>query len=366
VTTPLVAAITFDPPGGGVAAVSRLVLRALRDRWGNGVPAVALLDEAHDRAGAAPGAWAKVRFGARLAIAERPGRHPWVFFTHLAVARVQAYVPPWLRRPYGVFLHGIEVWRPLTPIERRVLDGAAVRVANSAFTVDRIREHNPGLRAIEVCPLAMPPDRHTGSPARRPGASDSRVVLIVARMAASERYKGHDELLAAWPLVTAEVPDAQLVIVGDGDDAPRLRATAGTLSGVVFTGFLPEAQLRAAYENAAVFAMPSRGEGFGLVYLEAMSHGIPCVGSTHDAASEVIEDGVTGVLVDPTDRQALADCLVRLLQDAEVRQAMGERARQQVRGRYSYDVFAGRFHALLDRAFDPGDQAALAEERSAP
>jgi phosphatidylinositol alpha-1,6-mannosyltransferase len=103
-------------------------------------------------------------------------------------------------------------------------------------------------------------------------------------MSADERYKGHDQILDAWPVVRSRIPDARLVIVGDGDDAPRLRAKAASLglaASVLFTGFVTEAQLAALYQKASVFAMPSREEGFGLVYLEAMARGVPCIGSIH-------------------------------------------------------------------------------------
>ncbi len=131
---------------------------------------------------------------------------------------------------------------------------------------------------------------------------------IVARMSSAERYKGHDELLEAWPIVKAHLPDARLVCVGDGDDLPRLQQKAHELgigSETIFTGFVSADELHGWYDAASVFAMPSRGEGFGLVYLEAMSHGLPCIGSVHDAAGEIIDDGVTGHLVDQSDPREL-------------------------------------------------------------
>jgi phosphatidylinositol alpha-1,6-mannosyltransferase len=185
----------------------------------------------------------------------------------------------------------------------------------------------------------------------------SRAVVIVARMSSAERYKGHDALLDAWPAVVARQKDAQLVVVGGGDDLPRLEAKArdlGVAGRVLFTGYVDEPGLAAIYGRAAALAMPSRGEGFGLAYLEAMAHGLPCVGSIHDAAGEVIQDGATGFLVDQADIQALADRVTLLLDDEARRRAMGEAGRRLVAERFTAERFAGRLLALIDGALGAG------------
>jgi glycosyltransferase involved in cell wall biosynthesis len=100
--------------------------------------------------------------------------------------------------------------------------------------------------------------------------------------------------------------------------------------------------------------MPSRGEGFGLAYLEAMSHGLPCIGSTHDAAGEIVTDEVTGFLVDQTDTAALVDRIARLLADADLRAAMGERGRVRVGRAFTESAFSARLFTHLDRAMPTG------------
>jgi phosphatidylinositol alpha-1,6-mannosyltransferase len=309
---------------------------------------------------------ARLGFGTVLAREQMFGQCPWVFYSHLAVARVQQFVPTPVRRPYAIFLHGIEAWRAVPAGMRRVLDGAALRVANSHFTARRVQEAHPGIGPIAVCPLALPPDR-TRAP--EPGAADlagigPRAVILVARMITAERYKGHDELLEAWPGVVRRVPDAQLVFVGGGDDTERLRAKAAALGvghAVVLTGFVSAERLRALYERAGMFAMPSRGEGFGLVYLEAMSYRLPCIGSVHDAAGEIIEDGVSGVLVDQTDTASLSDAVVELLQDDALRAAMGEEGHRRLEREFSYAQFSRRLLAQIEGTLgDPMREAVSA------
>jgi phosphatidylinositol alpha-1,6-mannosyltransferase len=256
-----------------------------------------------------------------------------------------------------VFLHGIEVWAPLSPADRRLLREATVRLANSSFTARRVAEVHPDIGSAIVCPLALPPDHSTGeaTPTGRP----TPTVIVVGRMDSAERYKGHDQLIEAWSRVRQQIPDARLLVVGDGDDRPRLSARAealGAKGAVEFTGFVPADRLAALYRASALLAMPSRHEGFGLVYLEAMRHGLPCIGSVSDAAGDVIEDGVSGFLVDQTDGRALADRIVRLLADESLRSRMGAAGRVRVASQFGYASFRARFAAALRRAWG-GDAA---------
>jgi phosphatidylinositol alpha-1,6-mannosyltransferase len=364
-TRPCLAAITLDAKGGGVALVSRLLWRVFSDRWGDHGRLITLLEDSGPLDSLDSSTATRLRFGTTLAGGQAFGQCPWVFYSHLSVARVQSFVPTPFRRPYGVFLHGIEAWQPLAAPQRRVLQGAALRVANSRFTADRVAEANPEAGPIAVCPLAIEPRVRTRSGARRAGLPPGGdVVLIVARMVSAEGYKGHDALLEAWPIVKTQQPDARLVCVGDGDDLPRLQQKAhalGIANETIFTGFVGDDELHAWYERAAVFAMPSRGEGFGLVYLEAMSHGLPCIGSVHDAAGEIIDDGVTGYLVNQSDPRELGAALLGLLSNRERRTQLGANGRRRFERDFSYDAFSARIVGLLEEAFPAAAVAELPE-----
>ncbi|MEQ1895762.1 MAG: glycosyltransferase family 4 protein [Vicinamibacterales bacterium] len=367
--TPCLATITFGPQGGGVAGVSRLLRQVFLDRWGERCRLISLLQDEQSGASLASSTLTRVQFGAQIAWAQAISGSPWTFYTHLSLGKVQAFVPAIWRRPYAVFLHGVEVWGHLTPSQRRVLRGATLRVANSALTARRVADVHPDIGPIVECPLALP--RSFGSEDRA-GQTDSgwpigpRAVILVARMLTGERYKGHDELLSAWPAVRARVPEAQLVFVGDGDDVERLKRMAvalGVAEALVFTGFVPEGELDAIYRRAAVFAMPSYGEGFGMVYLEAMAHRLPCIGSIHDAASEVIEDGVTGFLVEQSEESELIGRLVALLSNEGLRLEMGERGYRRLQERFSYEQFSRRILGLIDETLGP---IARVERESSP
>jgi phosphatidylinositol alpha-1,6-mannosyltransferase len=283
----------------------------------------------------------------------------WVLYAHLGLARAHRLVPPWWRRRYAVFLHGIEVWGTgLSHDRRAALAGATLRIANSAYTARRIATAHPDVGRIAVCPLALLPDvAGDAAPiqaARILARIGPRSVVIVGRMSAEERYKGHDELIECWPQVLAAVPDAQLVVVGLGNDRDRLMRKAAQVAhgdSVIFPGYVEDATRDALLQRSALFAMPSRGEGFGIVYLQAMRLGIACIGSNEDAAGDVIIDGKTGILVPPSDRQALASAVVSLLQSEHLRRRMGAAGRQRFEQEFTFDRFRDRLGAILADAF---------------
>ncbi|MGE3340171.1 MAG: glycosyltransferase family 4 protein [Alphaproteobacteria bacterium] len=240
-------------------------------------------------------------------------------------------------------LVGVEVWGPLSRLVQVALRRAWRVLSISRATRDRFAAAHPAFAGlgVAVCEPAVP-DTVPPEPAvvdfPRPYA------LIVGRMAADERYKGHDALIDVWPRVREAVPGATLVVAGTGNDADRLRARAG--EGVVFAGPLPAARLAAAYAGAAFFAMPSTGEGFGLVFLEAMRAGRPCLAAP-GAAEEILQDGVSGVIVDPADRQRLLAGLVRLFTDETWREGLAAAARRTIDERFRPEQLTARLRAAL-------------------
>jgi len=349
----VLATATLSRSGDGIAYEAQLVHRAMSDLAGSEARVIEL-----GATGAEPVALgARVRFFATLVRLQSLRRLNWVVFTHVGIARAQLRVPRQFRRPYAVFVNGIEAWSATLDSSRRAaLRAARARIAISPHTAQRVAAAHPDLPPIETCMLALLPDEE--APDRVP--ADVRVdygphaVVIVGRMASTERYKGHDQLILAWPRVLAEVPDATLVMIGRGDDVERLRTKAAALGlgrSVQFPGFLSDAALRVVMRHAAVFAMPSRGEGFGLVYLQAMRAGVPCVGSRDDAAADVIVDGETGLLVPRQDPEAIAGVLARLLTDESMRRRMGEAGHRRFENVFAYPRFRARLAGVLARAF---------------
>jgi len=179
-------------------------------------------------------------------------------------------------------------------------------------------------------------------------------VLIVGRMSRAERYKGHDEILESWSAVVRRVPGAQLVIAGQGDDVTRLRETAASLglsNDALFLGFVADGTLEALRQRVALFALPSRGEGLGLVYLDAMRAGLACIGGGHDADADVIVHGETGEMVDQGDREALATSIINLLREPERRAEYGAAGRRRFEADFTFARYCDRLRPILLDAF---------------
>jgi phosphatidyl-myo-inositol dimannoside synthase len=246
------------------------------------------------------------------------------------------------------FLIGIEVWKPLTRLQRLAFSRATRLISISDHTAKEFGRANPQLASIAttVCHPGLP---ERSAPFARAG-SRSRVALIVGRMCAAEKYKGHDLLIETWRNVLRAVDDAELHVVGGGDDRGRLEAKVASLglaARIRFLGELPDEQLEREYRNCAFFVLPSSREGFGLVFLEAMRAGKACIGC-RGAASEIIEDGVSGFVLEPGDRECLTGAVIRLFQEDASRERMGRRSQEIFERKFT----RARFRACIERMLE--------------
>jgi phosphatidyl-myo-inositol dimannoside synthase len=252
--------------------------------------------------------------------------------------------------------HGIEIWQPLPAIRRRMLRRADLVTAPSSDTIRRLAAVQ-GVPAGRIRKLPWPLDPEFARFAEgsdqlpRPvGFPCGQVVLSVGRWAASERYKGADLLIEAIGELAHDFSELHLVLVGSGDDLPRLRRLARDSEAVERTHFftnLSRKEVASCYAAADIFALPSTGEGFGLVFLEAMAFGKPVVGANEGGIPDVVENGRGGLLIEPTTK-AISAVLRRLLSDPRLREELGARGRQRVHSEFTFENFQRRLLAILN------------------
>jgi len=259
-------------------------------------------------------------------IRHRPQR---VFCGHVHLAPLVWFLCKPLGIPYVVMTHGKEVWEPLPLLSRIALQQAQQIWTVSRYSRDRAAASNQLERAkIQLLPCPVDGDRFT------PGSKspdlmekyqlvDSQVILTVARLWSGDIYKGVDVTIRALPAIAQAVPHVKYLVIGRGDDQPRLAKLAADLGmgdRVVFAGFVSTADLPDHYRLADAYVMPSQ-EGFGIVYLEAMACGIPVLSGDADGSADPLQDGLLGWRVPHRDPAAVAQGCIEMLQS----QASGDR-----------------------------------------
>ena len=260
--------------------------------------------------------------------------------------------------------HGHEVGWSMLPGARQALG----RIGRQVDVVTFVSRYARGRIAAALGPLAaleyLPPGVDTelfrpdagarGALRAALGLGDRPVVACISRLVAR---KGQDQLIRALPEILRTVPDAVLLIVGDGPDRAALErrvSDAGLSSHVVFTGPVPWAELPAHYAVADVFAMPCRTrgrgldvEGLGIVFLEASAAGLPVVAGNSGGAPETVQQDRTGVVVDGRDVSAIAEAVSRLLLDRVLAQRWGTAGREWIRSSWDWQRSADRLAHLL-------------------
>jgi phosphatidylinositol alpha-1,6-mannosyltransferase len=277
-----------------------------------------------------------------------------VLFTHVHLAGLAGLVrmaAPGAR--IGVLGHGVEVWKRLRGQMGMGLRSADAVVAPSEFTRTKMIEVNrvaPERAAVIAHGLSEEWVNTFSRSARSAGTGHT--VLSVTRLIRAEVLKGVDVVLRAMPEILRRCPEARYVVSGDGNDRAtleRLAASLGIAGRVEFRGELTREELCGAYREADVFVLPSQTEGFGIVYLEAMFSGLPVVAARAGGAPNVVEDGVTGIVVAPEDEKQIVSAVSGLLLMPEERRKLGAAGRRLVEQKYLFRHFAARWHRWLAR-----------------
>jgi glycosyltransferase involved in cell wall biosynthesis len=249
-----------------------------------------------------------------------------------------------------LIIHGVDAWTP-TP---RPLVNRLVRHVDDVISVSRhsaelfARWSKVPLERAYILPNCVDldsfePQQPDMNLVRRYGFQGCRVILTVGRLSSLEQCKGFDETIELMPRLLRRYPNLRYLIVGEGDDRSRLEAKAESLAPgkVLFAGHVPESEKVAHYNLADAYVMPSRGEGFGIVLIEAAACGVPVIGSSVDGSREALLEGKLGRLVDPMDQGMLFDAICAALDERTENPSDQARTRPDL-STYSVDKFRSR------------------------
>ena len=369
--------LTWDfPPGkGGIQIWMHELARRLPEAEVRVLAPAAPGDRAFDAAsGAEVGRLASARRSRAAWLAELTARTlsscvTWrpdlIVCGHVTTAPA-ALAAHWITRtPYVVFTYGYEIRRKrLHRTLSFLLRNARRVIACSEFTrhaalalevpAERTRILYPGVDANRFSPTG---DHQPLTTNHRPPT-----LLSISRLA--DMYKGHDTTIRALPLVQAKVPGARYVVAGGGplrEYLGRVAQSVGVERYVEFLGEVPDETLVDLYRSADVLAVLSResasvggAEGFGIVCLEAAACGVPVVAGRSGGLPDAVQDGVTGLLVDPLDIGAAAEAIVALLGDPDRARRMGAAGRAAVLDHFTWDHMAKEARRLFEEAVKKG------------
>ena len=187
-------------------------------------------------------------------------------------------------------------------------------------------------------------------------SADDSVILTVARLDPAEQYKGQDRVIRQLPGLVKSFPKLHYIIAGRGGDQPRLEQLArdcDVMKHVIFAGFVPDEEICDYYNLADVFAMPSTGEGFGIVFLESAVCGRPVIAGNQDASPEATGNGSFGWMVDPDDGNELTHAIREAISGQHDKALLKDREglRQAVINEFGWSAFKGHVERNVQKFF---------------
>ncbi len=335
---------------GGIQQYNKNILDALR-RLGKGVSIIELQSSNF---------FHKIAFVFWVILKVVRRKPDLIFCTHINFSFLCFSLKKLFGLDYVVFTHGIEAWNIKSFLKKKALKNSKFVVTVSRHTAGRIIEQIPELRKnIFFLPNTVDDDRFSIN--KKPEnlmrkynlISSDKIILTVARLNSTEKLKGYDKVIQALPAIIKGVPNTFYVLVGSGNDVGRIESLIkklGLENNVILQGFIPDEELADYYNLCDVFIMPSKKEGFGIVFLEALASGKPVIAGNKDGSKDALLDGELGILVDPDDINEIAEKVIKVLKK-EVSEDLldGEFLRKKMLENYEFNRFREKVKDLLSK-----------------
>jgi glycosyltransferase involved in cell wall biosynthesis len=359
---------------GGIQVYSAFFLKALQNIEPNAAYDVFLKNDTHyldfvsclpttkfHFSGKIPQSLRTLFYSLQLFISAFIDRPNLIISTHPNFIIVAYWLKKCFKIPYWTVTHGVEAWNITNPLLKRALQEADLILSVSNYTRERLlKEQNLDSDRIVILPNTFDPEQFKIAP--KPNyllekyhlLPDQPIILTVARLAALERYKGYDQIIQVFPKIKTVIPDIHYILVGKGADRTRLKKLIIDLNledNITLTGFIADEELNNYYNLCDVFAMPSKKEGFGIVYLEALACGKPVLGGNQDGAIDALCNGELGALVDPDNLDEITETLIEILRGNYPNQIMyqPEALRQKVIETFGFKKFKQTLEIYLQK-----------------
>ena len=270
---------------------------------------------------------------------------------HINLLPIAYLASRWKRAPLILMIYGIDAWKkPGSLFTAWSIDKVDMVVSISAVTRERFvswsgfPEDRISLLPNAIHTVNYGVEEKSRSYEERYGVLDKKVLMTLGRMSADEQYKGFDQVLDVLPSLIEKLPNIVYMAVGDGDDYDRLKQKSrdlGVENNVIFTGYINEKDKADVFRLADTYVMPSNGEGFGFVVLEALACGIPVIASNTDGTKEAVRSGLLGMVVDPFDPQELENAILESLSK--------EKGIPEGLEYFSFENFSQRISSIVNR-----------------
>lgn len=263
----------------------------------------------------------KIRFAIASILKGRKSKT--VILSHINLAPVGLWIKKLSPKTKVIlFAHGIEVWRELTDKQKTFLQKADLIIAVSKFTAERLAHQYQlnNIRVINNCIDPFLPQPVTNRAIIRQNLGfgpDDFILLTVSRLTAKEVNKNYDKVLTALGELKLQTPNVKYLFVGkyELEEKKRLEKKIerlGIEKDVAFAGYIPDTDLSSYYNASDVYIMPSKKEGFGITFIEAMYFGLPVIGGNKDGSADALMNGQLGLMVDPERQDEITSAIAKV------------------------------------------------------
>lgn len=243
--------------------------------------------------------------------------------------------------------HGIEIWKKLPIYTEKIMNKSTILTVSS-FSKNELLKYNNNLRQVIVFPncIKLQDISHI---TENPYNGDEFNILSVTRLTKGEEFKGIDSMVKTIPLLIKKIPNLKYSVIGKGEDIVRLKQISKDLKveqHVNFLGFVDD--ISAYYQHCDIFSLPSKKEGFGIVYMEAMQHKKPVIAANAGGATDVVIDGKTGFLCEYDDTNCLENKIAILFNDKELQNDLGRKGEDYLKENFTFFKFKNRLISVLE------------------